>query len=95
MQKALATTFSSLKKEKVVKPEGRNILRSISREYIFEIGKQLGFEVIEKSIEPYDIYDAHEALMAGTPFCILPTTSLNGIDIGTGRMGPVTNALLE
>lgn len=87
--------FFIVKNEKIITPEGRNILRGISREYIFEIGKQLGLEVIEKNIEPYDVYDADEAFMTGTPFCILPTTSLNGIAIGTGRMGMVTTALLE
>ena len=32
---------------------------------------------IEKNIEPYHIYTADEAFMTGTPFCILPVTSLN------------------
>jgi branched-chain amino acid aminotransferase len=33
--------------------------------------------------------------MTGTPFCILPVTSLNGEKINDGKMGKITNGLLE
>ena len=87
--------FFIVKDQKIISPEGRNILRGISRDYIFELGGQLGLEVLEKNIEPYDVYTADEAFMTGTPFCILPTTSLNGIMIGDGVMGATTNLLLS
>lgn len=76
-------------------PEGRNILRGISRQYVFEIADQLGIQCIEKNIEPFDLYNADEAFLTGTPFCILPTTHLNGLPIGEGKMGEVTNQLLS
>jgi len=50
---------------------------------------------LKKNIEPYDVYTADEAFLTGTPFCILPTTTLNGIDIGDGKMGKITSALLH
>jgi len=75
-------------------PEGRNILRGISRSYTIELAKELGIECYEKNIEPYDLYDADEAFLTGTPFCILPTTHLNGLKIGEGKMGEITNCLL-
>ena len=38
------------------------MLRGISREYVMkELCKKLGFNVVEKNIEPYDVYDADEA----------------------------------
>lgn len=76
-------------------PEGRNILRGISRQYVFEIADQLGIQCIEKNIEPFDLYNADEALVTGTPFCILPTTHLNGLQIGDGKMGEITKQLLS
>jgi branched-chain amino acid aminotransferase len=76
-------------------PEGRNILRGISRRYVFEIADQLGIQCIEKNIEPFDLYNADEAFLTGTPFCILPTTHLNGLPIGQGKMGEITNQLLS
>ena len=33
--------------------------------------------------------------MSGTPFCILPVTSLNGAAIGDGKVGPVFTKLLS
>jgi branched-chain amino acid aminotransferase len=75
--------FFIVKNGKVITPEGRNILRGISRDYIFELCKLLHIEYIEKNIEPYDVYTADEAFMTGTPFCMLPVTSLNGVKIGT------------
>jgi branched-chain amino acid aminotransferase len=87
--------FFIVKNGVIYTPEGRNILRGISRQYIIdEVGPQLNMEVIEKNIEPYDVYTADEAFMTGTPFCMLPVTSLNGVPIGTGDVGPRFNALL-
>ncbi len=80
----------------VITPEGRNILRGISRAYVFELCEQLKLKYIEKNIEPYDVYTADEAFMTGTPFCALPVTSLNGILIGSGgRMGKITKRILD
>jgi branched-chain amino acid aminotransferase len=87
--------FFMVKDGKIITPEGRNILRGISRAYIFELADQMGMECVEKNIEPYDVYTADEAFLTGTPFCILPTTTLNGINIGDGKMGKITKALLE
>jgi len=55
----------------------------------------MNLECVEKNIEPYDVITADEAFMTGTPFCLLPVTSLNGIQIGEGRMGRVTKMLLD
>ena len=51
--------------------------------------------VIEKNIEPYDVYTADEAFMTGTPFCMLPVTSLNDVKIGDGKVGEHFNSLLK
>ena len=87
--------FFIIKDKKIITPEGRNILRGISRDYIFELSAQLGIDCEERNIEPYDVYNADEAFMTGTPFCLLPTVSLNGIKIGNGKMGEVTKNLLR
>ena len=87
--------FFIVKDGVVITPEDRNILRGISRDYIFEICQQLGIECIEKNIETYDVNTADEAFMTGTPFCLLPVTGLNHLPIGDGKMGPVTKKLLD
>jgi len=87
--------FFIVKNGIIITPEGRNILRGISREYIFELSEQLGLKCIEKNIEPYDVYTADEAFMTGTPFCILPVASLNNSKINNGKMGEITKSLLD
>jgi len=87
--------FFIVKDGTVITPEGRNILRGISRDYVMhELCSQLGMAIIEKNIESYDIYTADEAFMTGTPFCMLPVTSLNGNPIGEGVVGSYFNRLI-
>jgi branched-chain amino acid aminotransferase len=88
--------FFIIKNGVIYTPEGRNILRGISRQYIIdELAPELDIKVIEKNIEPYDVYTADEAFMTGTPFCMLPVTSLNGIKVGDGEVGPIFTRILN
>ena len=88
--------FFIIKDEVVITPEGRDILRGVSREYVMkELCMDLGIEVVEKNIEPYDVYTADEAFMTGTPFCMLPVTSLNGLKISDGNVGPIYTKLIN
>ena len=60
--------FLIIKDGTVISPEGRNMLRGISRSYVMEtLCKKMKIPVIEKNIEPYDVYNADEAFMTGTP----------------------------
>ena len=87
--------FFIVKDGVIITPEGRNILRGISRAYVMEeLATQLGMPVVEKNIEPYDVYTADEAFMTGTPFCMLPVTHLNSLPIGAGRVGSAFKAIL-
>lgn len=87
--------FFIVKNNRIMTPEPRNILRGISREYIFELCNQLSMECVETNIEPYDVITADEAFMTGTPFCLLPVTSLNSTPIGSGEFGRITLKLLD
>lgn len=87
--------FFIVKDNVIITPEPRNILRGVSRAYIFELAQKLGLPCIEKNIEPYDVVTADEAFMTGTPFCILPVSSLNSVPIGKEPMGKITRQLLD
>jgi branched-chain amino acid aminotransferase len=88
--------FFIIKDGVVITPEGRDILRGVSREYVMaELCPALGIPVIEKNIDPYDVYTADEAFITGTPFCMLPVTSLNGLDIGDGKVGSMFSQLIN
>jgi len=88
--------FFIIKDEVIITPEGRNILRGISRDYVLNtLCPQLELPTIEKNIEPYDVYMADEAFMTGTPFCMLPVTQLNGVTIGNGNTGEIFSRLIK
>ena len=88
--------FFIIKNGAIITPEGRNILRGISRQFVMdELCPKLGLTVLEKNIEPYDVYSADEAFMTGTPFCMLPVTSINGVAIGDGKVGNIYRKLLN
>ena len=87
--------FFIVKDGAVISPEGRNMLRGISRSYVMnELCEKLKIKSIEKNIEPFDVYDADEAFITGTPFCMLPVTSLNSIKIGDGKVGKLLISFL-
>jgi branched-chain amino acid aminotransferase len=86
--------FFMVKNGELFTPEGRNILRGISRAYVLELAEQLKIPCHECNIEPFDLYEADEAFLTATPFCVLPTTHLNGLPIGDGKMGAITQKLL-
>lgn len=88
--------FFIVRENYVLTPKGRHILRGISRDYILqELCPQLGLTACEVDIEPYDVHTADEAFMTGTPFCLLPVVSLDGLSIGSGKPGPITRSLLK
>jgi branched-chain amino acid aminotransferase len=88
--------FFIVKDGVVISPEGRDILRGISREYVMsELCPALGIPVIEKNIEPYDVYTADEAFITGTPFCMLPVTSLNSLKVGNGQVGDIFSKIIN
>jgi branched-chain amino acid aminotransferase len=94
--------FFFVKDGVLVTPEGRNILRGISRNYILdELAPQLGIPCVTKNFGLFDVVNADEAFYTGTPFCIMPCTSINGIHIGDGitkmfpcRSGEITHELI-
>lgn len=86
--------FFIVKDGKLLTPEPRNILRGISRDYVFELCKSMGIEYKECNLDVYDVVNADEAFMTGTPFCILPVTSLGGQNIGDGVPGPMFKRLI-
>jgi branched-chain amino acid aminotransferase len=86
--------FFIVKNGTVITPEGRNCLVGISRNYVFEVCKELAIECIEKNIEPYDVYTADEAFISGTPFCILPVFKFNELNVGNGKFGEITKKII-
>ena len=87
--------FFIVKNGRLYTPEGRNILRGVTRMYIMDLAKRLGIHVEEKNIELYDVIHSDEAFFTSTAISVLPCTKINGLIIGNGKMGSMTKLLLD
>lgn len=88
--------FFIVKDNIIQTPEGRNVLRGVSRAYVLrELAPQLEMKAVEINLDLYDVLTAQEAFITATPFNLLPVTRLNGVCIGDGQVGSVTRALLS
>jgi len=77
----------------VYTPEPRDILIGISRNYVMELCEEMGIKCVEKNLEVYDAYTSDECFVTGTPFCLLPVFTWNGLKIGNGKMGEITQKI--
>lgn len=90
------SNFFMIKDGIIFIPEKRNVLRGITMESVIDdICPLLGLDVVEKNIEPFDVYEADECFLTSTPFCLLPAVTLNGLAIGDGKPGPITKSILN
>jgi len=76
-------------------PLASGLLPGITRELVFEIGRDIGVDVREAVLHDEDFYRADEAFLTSTTRELVPITSVDGRPIGSGKPGPLTNALLD
>lgn len=74
-------------------PELTSCLAGITRDTIFALAGDLGYEIKERRITRDEVYVADEAFFTGTAAEVLPIRELDGRTIGNGRRGPVTEQL--
>jgi len=90
------SNFFMVKDNVLYTPEGRNVLRGITMQTVIDdLAPKLNIKVVEKNIEPFDVYEADEAFVTSTPFCLIPAVTLNGLKIGDGKPGSVTKSLMS
>jgi branched-chain amino acid aminotransferase len=69
------------------------ILNGITRDSVARIARDMGYEVVEQVMPREMLYIADELFFTGTAAEITPIRSVDRIPIGTGRRGPVTEAI--
>ncbi|MFO7302482.1 MAG: branched-chain amino acid transaminase [Acidobacteriota bacterium] len=70
-------------------------LAGITRESVITLARDLGIEVREQDIPREALYIADELFFTGTAAEITPIRSVDRIEIGSGRRGPVTARLQQ
>lgn len=74
-------------------PATSSILTGITRDTVMKLAARLGINVVEQSIPREFLYLADELFFTGTAAEITPIRSVDGIQVGEGRRGPVTERL--
>lgn len=67
------------------------LLEGITRETVFEISKNEGYEVKESTLTSYDIFNADEVFASSTVGGIIPIIEVDGRSISDGKIGPITH----
>lgn len=70
-----------------------SILPGITRDCVFTLAKELGYEVEETLIPREMLYIADEVFFSGSAAEVSPIKSIDRIPIGEGRRGPVTEKI--
>lgn len=78
----------------IMTPKPHDILRGVSRDNCMAMAAELGIELVEADLTPYDLRAADEMWLTSTPFCMLPVTRFEFASVGNGAPGPIFDALL-
>jgi branched-chain amino acid aminotransferase len=70
-----------------------SVLGGITRDTVIRLARDRGYEVRETTIPREMLYIADEIFMTGTAAEITPVRSVDRLAVGTGKRGPVTEAL--
>jgi branched-chain amino acid aminotransferase len=75
-------------------PLEAGLLPGITREFLFDVGKEVGVEVREQGLREADLFGADEAFLTSTTRELVPIVTVNDRTIGSGKPGPITWKLL-
>jgi branched-subunit amino acid aminotransferase/4-amino-4-deoxychorismate lyase len=78
----------------ILAPPPADALRGVSLHYLRQLAEEAGIAWHETSLRESDLAAADEILLTSTPNCLLPATRFNGRPVGSGRPGPLYQALL-
>ncbi len=74
-------------------PLSASILPGVTRDSVIRLAAEMNLNVVEQNIPREWLYLADELFFCGTAVEITPIRSVDRITIGSGRRGPVTQAL--
>jgi len=71
------------------------ILHGVTRARVIKLAEELGYEVRERDITPYELLTADEVFLTGTMAEVKPVIKIQGVAIGEGKPGPVTREIIR
>jgi len=76
-------------------PIDAGLLPGITREFLFEIGREIGVPVRDQVLRDGDLFGADEAFLTSTTREAVPIVQVDDRTIGAGVPGPITRTLLD
>ncbi len=76
-------------------PIDAGLLPGITREFLFEIGAEIGVTVREQVLNDDDLFGADECFLTSTTRELVPIVKVDDRTLGSGAPGPVTKAMLD
>jgi len=71
------------------------ILHGVTRARVIKLAEELGYEVRERDITPYELLTSDEVFLTGTMAEVKPVIKIQGVAIGEGKPGPVTREIIR
>ena len=78
---------------KVSTPKTDYCLNGITRQSVIKIAQDFGYDVGERDITYDELVSSDEVFFTGTAVEITPISKIDGFEIGTGSIGPITEKL--
>jgi len=76
-------------------PQRRTHLTGVSLLTAVELAEKLGLETEEGAYTTFDLYQAEEAMLTASTYCLLPVVKVNGLPLGDGKPGRIVGKLLQ
>lgn len=76
---------------KVISPvlDGTSLV-GITRNAVIQMAQDLGYDVVERPVPREELYTVDEMFFTGTAAEVTPVRSVDRVEIGSGRAGPIT-----
>jgi branched-chain amino acid aminotransferase len=81
--------------EIVTTPLSSSILEGVTRDSVITLARDLGYVVREQNVTREMLYLCDELFMTGTAAEITPVRSVDRIQVGSGKRGPITKRMQE
>ncbi|MDX1283131.1 branched-chain amino acid transaminase [Shewanella colwelliana] len=96
VSEAAGANLFVIKKNKLYTPPATAaILMGITRDTIITLARDSGYEVVEEAMSREFLYLADEIFMTGTAAELVPVRSVDRIEVGAGKRGPITKAIQQ
>lgn len=83
-----------VKNGKLITPDtASGILESITRDAIMTMARDMGVEVVERTVDRTELYTADEVFLCGTAFEMTVIGEVDRYPVGEGGIGPITAQL--